>query len=30
VTPEEIAAIVLFLCSEDARSVNGNVVKVYG
>ena len=30
VTPEEIAAIVLFLCSEDARSVSGNVVKVYG
>jgi NAD(P)-dependent dehydrogenase (short-subunit alcohol dehydrogenase family) len=30
VTPEEIAAIVLFLCSEDARSVNGNVLKVQG
>jgi NAD(P)-dependent dehydrogenase (short-subunit alcohol dehydrogenase family) len=30
VTPEEIAALVLFLCSEDARSINGNVLKVYG
>jgi NAD(P)-dependent dehydrogenase (short-subunit alcohol dehydrogenase family) len=30
VTPEEIAALVLFLCSEDARSISGNVVKVYG
>jgi NAD(P)-dependent dehydrogenase (short-subunit alcohol dehydrogenase family) len=28
VTPEEIAALVLFLCSEDARSVNGNVIKL--
>jgi NAD(P)-dependent dehydrogenase (short-subunit alcohol dehydrogenase family) len=28
VTPEEIAALVLFLCSEDARSVNGNVFKM--
>jgi NAD(P)-dependent dehydrogenase (short-subunit alcohol dehydrogenase family) len=30
VTPEEIAALVLYLCSEDARSVSGNVLKVYG
>jgi NAD(P)-dependent dehydrogenase (short-subunit alcohol dehydrogenase family) len=28
VTPEEIAALVLFLCSDDARSVNGNVIKL--
>ncbi|HXX64426.1 MAG TPA: SDR family NAD(P)-dependent oxidoreductase [Bacteroidota bacterium] len=30
VTPQEIAAIVLFLCSDGARSVNGNVLKVFG
>ena len=30
VTPEEIAALVLFLCSESARSISGNVLKVYG
>ena len=30
VTPEEIAALVLFLCSENARSISGNVLKVYG
>jgi NAD(P)-dependent dehydrogenase (short-subunit alcohol dehydrogenase family) len=30
VTPEEIAALILFLCSENARSISGNVVKVYG
>ncbi|HUI08801.1 MAG TPA: SDR family NAD(P)-dependent oxidoreductase [Bacteroidota bacterium] len=30
VTPEEIAAIILFLCSADARSVSGTVVKAYG
>lgn len=30
VTPEEIAAIILFLCSPAARSVNGNVLRVFG
>ena len=30
VSPEEIAAIILFLCSDDARSLNGNVFKAYG
>jgi NAD(P)-dependent dehydrogenase (short-subunit alcohol dehydrogenase family) len=30
VTPEEIAALVMFLCSGDARSLSGNVLKVYG
>jgi len=30
VTPEEIAAIILFLCSPDARSVSGTVIRAYG
>ena len=30
VTPEEIASLVLFLCSDEARSISGNVLKVYG
>ena len=30
VTPEEIAELALFLCSRSARSINGNVVKIYG
>ncbi len=30
VTPEEIASLVLFLCSREARSISGNVLKVYG
>jgi len=30
VTPEEIAAIILFLCSADARSVSGTVIRAYG
>ena len=30
VTPDEIARLVLFLCSEDARSLSGNVIKMYG
>ena len=30
VTTEEIADAILFLCSEKARSINGNVVKIFG
>jgi NAD(P)-dependent dehydrogenase (short-subunit alcohol dehydrogenase family) len=30
VTPEEIAQLILFLCSDHARSVSGNVIKIYG
>jgi NAD(P)-dependent dehydrogenase (short-subunit alcohol dehydrogenase family) len=30
VTPEEIAELALFFSSRHARSVNGNVVKIYG
>lgn len=30
VTPQEIAELVLFLCSRHARSINGNVIKIYG
>ena len=30
VTPEEIARLILYLCSDDARSVSGNVLKIYG
>jgi NAD(P)-dependent dehydrogenase (short-subunit alcohol dehydrogenase family) len=30
VTPQEIAELVLFLCSWQARSINGNVIKIYG
>ena len=30
VPPEEIARLVLFLCSEEARSINGNVIKIFG
>jgi NAD(P)-dependent dehydrogenase (short-subunit alcohol dehydrogenase family) len=29
-TPEEIARVVLFLCSEDARVIHGAVIPVYG
>jgi len=30
VTPGEIAELIMFLCSDDARSINGAVIKVYG
>ncbi len=30
VTPEEIAHLTIFLCSDESRSVNGNVIKIYG
>ncbi len=30
VTPEEIADLILFLCSDSARSMSGNVVKMFG
>jgi NAD(P)-dependent dehydrogenase (short-subunit alcohol dehydrogenase family) len=30
VTPEEIAATMLFLCSEDARSINGLTISMFG
>ena len=30
VTPEEIADLILYVCSEEARSVSGNVIKIYG
>jgi NAD(P)-dependent dehydrogenase (short-subunit alcohol dehydrogenase family) len=30
VTPDEIATLVLFLCSPDARSLSGNVIKAFG
>jgi NAD(P)-dependent dehydrogenase (short-subunit alcohol dehydrogenase family) len=30
VTPGEIAELALFLCSRSARSISGNVVKIYG
>ncbi len=29
-TPEEIAAMILYLCSEDARIVNGARIPMYG
>ncbi len=30
VTPEEIAGVALFLCSDDARFVSGNVIRMFG
>lgn len=30
VTPEEIAEMILFLCSESGRTVNGNTIKMFG
>jgi NAD(P)-dependent dehydrogenase (short-subunit alcohol dehydrogenase family) len=30
VRPEEIAALILYLCSDEAKSVSGNVIKIYG
>ncbi len=30
VPPEEIAALIIFLCSREAASINGNVIKIFG
>ncbi|MBX2993109.1 MAG: SDR family oxidoreductase [Bacteroidetes bacterium] len=30
VTPEEVAEMILFLCSESARSLNGNTIRMFG
>jgi len=30
VPPEEIAALIAFLCSKEAASINGNVIKIFG
>jgi len=30
VPPEEIAALITFLCSREAASINGNVIKIFG
>jgi NAD(P)-dependent dehydrogenase (short-subunit alcohol dehydrogenase family) len=30
VKPAEIASLVMFLCSEETNSVNGNVIKIFG
>jgi enoyl-[acyl-carrier-protein] reductase (NADH) len=29
-TPEEIAQLAIYLCSDEAKSVNGNVIKIFG
>lgn len=30
VRPEEIADLILFLCSDKARSINGNTIRIFG
>lgn len=30
VTPEEIARLIMYLCSDDAKSISGNTIKIYG
>jgi NAD(P)-dependent dehydrogenase (short-subunit alcohol dehydrogenase family) len=30
VTPEEIATLAMYLCSRDARSISGNVIRIFG
>jgi NAD(P)-dependent dehydrogenase (short-subunit alcohol dehydrogenase family) len=30
VTPDEIAHLVLFLCSDQARSISGNTIRIFG
>lgn len=30
VTTEEVAQLVMFLCSDEARSISGNVIKIFG
>lgn len=30
VEPEDVAKTILFLCSDEAKSVNGDVIKIYG
>ncbi|MCJ7496853.1 MAG: SDR family oxidoreductase, partial [candidate division Zixibacteria bacterium] len=30
VEPEEVAKTILFLCSDEAKGINGDAVKVYG
>ena len=30
VTPDEIAELILFLCSDAARSISGNMIKIFG
>lgn len=30
VPPSEVASLISFLCSEDARSISGNVIRIFG